>query len=126
MSIGRSAIFLIGGRTKDIKPVPILVRSGDVVIMSGESRYWFHGVPYILSAEEENILFPSKSIDFISAGSSAVKAENCEAIDPDDQLVNANVDYYLTVGRININVRQVVHLNEPWISKCGSGAMKSH
>ncbi len=35
MSLGRSAIFLIGGRTKFIKPVPILLRSGDIMVMSG-------------------------------------------------------------------------------------------
>eukprot|EP01035_Chromulina_nebulosa_P027545 gene27545-36244_t len=48
LNIGCSAIFLIGGRSKEDKPVPILVRSGDVLIMSGESRYCFHGVPCIL------------------------------------------------------------------------------
>lgn len=36
ISMGRSAIFLMGGRTKNIVPVPILVRGGDVVIMSGD------------------------------------------------------------------------------------------
>jgi alkylated DNA repair dioxygenase AlkB len=33
--MGRSAIFLMGSRTKNVVPVPILVQGGDVVIMSG-------------------------------------------------------------------------------------------
>lgn len=43
ISIGLSAIFLIGGRSKDVKPLPLLLRSGDVVIMAGPSRQAYHG-----------------------------------------------------------------------------------
>ncbi|KAJ7905407.1 hypothetical protein B0H14DRAFT_2660170 [Mycena olivaceomarginata] len=44
ISLGNAAVFLIGGLTRDIEPVPILLRSGDVVIMSGpECRRAFHG-----------------------------------------------------------------------------------
>ncbi len=42
---GQSAIFLIGGESR---PTPILLRSGDVVIMSSEARLAYHGVPRIL------------------------------------------------------------------------------
>ena len=38
LSFGNSALFLIGGKTKDIKPKAFLLKSGDIVIMSGESR----------------------------------------------------------------------------------------
>ena len=48
ISIGCSAIFLIGGDQKSITPTPILVRSGDAIIMSGKSRYSYHGIPAIL------------------------------------------------------------------------------
>ena len=41
ISIGRAAIFLIGGRSKSVDPVPILVRSGDIVIMSGTVHSYF-------------------------------------------------------------------------------------
>ena len=40
ISFGNTAVFLIGGQTKDVEPVPMFVRSGDVVIMSGHSRYF--------------------------------------------------------------------------------------
>ena len=51
ISIGCSAIFLLGGRDKSIRPTPLLLRSGDVVIMSGESRYAYHGVAYVIPAD---------------------------------------------------------------------------
>lgn len=41
-------MFLIGGRTKDVKPTAVFLRSGDAVIMGGESRYCVHGVPRII------------------------------------------------------------------------------
>ena len=43
-SLGNSAIFLIGGLTRSIEPVPILLRSGDIVVMSGPGcRRAYHG-----------------------------------------------------------------------------------
>ena len=43
-SLGLSAVFLIGGLTRDTKPFPILLRSGDVIIMSGpHCRRAYHG-----------------------------------------------------------------------------------
>ncbi|TEB35865.1 hypothetical protein FA13DRAFT_1623777 [Coprinellus micaceus] len=48
VSLGNAGIFLIGGDTRDTEPVPILLRSGDVVIMSGPCRRAYHGVPRIL------------------------------------------------------------------------------
>jgi len=98
VSLGRSAIFLLGGRTKEVTPVPILVHSGDVVIMSGESRFSYHGVP---------IIFPT-GLEQPSSGSS---------IDP--------VDAYLSVSRINMNVRQVLKPNSRWVDKRGSGAQQN-
>ena len=44
ISLGNAAVFLIGGLTRDAEPTPILLRSGDVVIMSGpECRRAYHG-----------------------------------------------------------------------------------
>lgn len=43
-SLGNAAVFLIGGSTRDVEPVPILLRSGDVVIMAGPAcRRAYHG-----------------------------------------------------------------------------------
>ncbi|CAL8068554.1 unnamed protein product [Orchesella dallaii] len=53
LSYGQSAIFLIGGKTKNERPQPVLLQSGDIAIMSGESRLSYHGVPKILPASSE-------------------------------------------------------------------------
>jgi hypothetical protein len=43
-SLGNSAVFLIGGLTRSVEPVPILLRSGDVIVMSGPGcRRAYHG-----------------------------------------------------------------------------------
>ena len=54
VSFGCSAVFLIGGTTKEKPPTAILVRSGDIVIMAGNSRLCYHGVPRILPNKSLN------------------------------------------------------------------------
>ncbi|KAJ6630707.1 hypothetical protein B0H10DRAFT_1982559 [Mycena sp. CBHHK59/15] len=85
ISLGNAAVFLIGGLTRDTEPVPILLRSGDVVIMSGPAcRRAYHGVPRILEDTLPNHL----------------------AAQPDDGDWRPYAEYMETT-RININVRQV-------------------
>ena len=48
ISLGLSAVFLIGGRTLAEPPTPILLRSGDVLVMAGESRMAYHALPKVL------------------------------------------------------------------------------
>jgi alkylated DNA repair protein alkB family protein 1 len=47
MSLGCSCIFLIGTNNRDDKPYAFMLRSGDIICMTGESRLAFHGVPKI-------------------------------------------------------------------------------
>ncbi|KAJ7098004.1 hypothetical protein B0H15DRAFT_823718 [Mycena belliarum] len=85
ISLGAAAVFLIGGLTRETKPVAILLRSGDAVIMSGPGcRRAYHGVPRIL----ENTL------------------PRHLAAQPDEPQWEPFADYMNTT-RININVRQV-------------------
>ncbi|KAF8212331.1 hypothetical protein K438DRAFT_1806362 [Mycena galopus ATCC 62051] len=85
ISLGNAAVFLIGGLTRDTEPVPILLRSGDAVIMSGPAcRRAFHGVPRIL----EN----------------TVPAHLAAQLDEPQWAPFAE---YMATTRININVRQV-------------------
>ena len=42
--LGDDADFMIGSFARTDKAVPIVVRSGDVIIMGGESRMRFHGI----------------------------------------------------------------------------------
>ncbi len=84
-SFGNAAIFLIGGQTKtECQPSPILLRSGDIILMTGSSRLYFHAIPRILSDPflYENIY---------------------KNINDDDKLCWS----YIYDKRININVRQV-------------------
>ena len=49
LSFGNAAVFLIGGEKKSSSsPTPLLLRSGDIVFMTGPSRLYYHAVPRIL------------------------------------------------------------------------------
>ena len=85
LSMGRSAIFLLGGRSREDAPVrAIIVRSGDLSILSGPSRLLFHGVPKILP---ESTFKVPETVECENLRSCLKLFENC---------------------RININVRQVI------------------
>lgn len=112
ISLGRSAVFLIGGQTKDVPPTPILVRSGDAIVMTGESRLCYHGIAAILTEEAEEYL-TDQAPDKITAADIAV----------DGTEVDQHVLKYLRGNRINMNVRQVKvgDGNGDWQDKTGSG-----
>lgn len=44
VSLGCTCIFYLAVDRYDSKPLPIILRSGDILIMGGESRFAFHGV----------------------------------------------------------------------------------
>ncbi|XP_066279960.1 nucleic acid dioxygenase ALKBH1-like [Branchiostoma lanceolatum] len=47
-SFGQTAIFLLGGKTKSVKPTAMFLQNGDIMVMSGDTRLAYHGVPKIL------------------------------------------------------------------------------
>ncbi|XP_019641184.1 PREDICTED: DNA demethylase ALKBH1-like [Branchiostoma belcheri] len=47
-SFGQTAIFLLGGKTKSVQPTAMFLRNGDIMVMSGDTRLAYHGVPKIL------------------------------------------------------------------------------
>lgn len=53
-SFGQTAVFLIGGVTKEEKPSALFLKSGDVVIMSKQSRLCYHAVPRVMKASVES------------------------------------------------------------------------
>lgn len=70
ISLGNAAIFLIGGVTRDVEPTPILLRSGDVVIMSGpECRRAYHGatLPTARSLQPDLVVLPKVCLEFLRA-----------------------------------------------------------
>lgn len=86
ISLGASCIFLLGGKGRDDPVTSLKLDSGDVVIMSGESRSYFHGVPRILE---------SLTIDQTLLARNDINQDILDALE------------ILGDGRININVRQV-------------------
>ncbi|XP_038072697.1 nucleic acid dioxygenase ALKBH1-like [Patiria miniata] len=50
-SFGHSAIFLLGGKTKETSPLAMYLHSGDIIFMGGQSRLAYHAVPRILIPE---------------------------------------------------------------------------
>lgn len=114
LSLGRSAIFLIGGKLKSIDALPILARSGDIVIMSGNSRLCYHGVPAIISQDLEKELTnePCPELETL-----------CETPESSTR----HILEYLKEHRINMNIRQVridCSSDEKWIDKSGTGHVK--
>lgn len=98
-SFGNSAVFLLGGLTIDEKPTAVVIHSGDVVIMSKESRLSYHAVPRIVKTEKQ------MWNDF-----------NCESdvpLDSELSMYTSQSNFnefqdYLEGLRINLNVRQVL------------------
>ena len=86
-SLGNAAIFLVGGLTRDVAPISIMLRSGDIIVMSGPAcRRAYHGVPRILEGTLPAYLEEGANID--------------------DRL-STPYARYMNTTRININVRQV-------------------
>lgn len=79
ISIGCSCVFYVG-QERSSPPLPILLQSGDVIVMSGASRNAFHGVSKV---------FGSSCPDF--AG-----------------LISDNHNGWVSSKRLNLNVRQMV------------------
>lgn len=100
ISFGQSAIFLIGGRNRDDGAIPILLNSGDIVIMSEESRLCYHAVPRVFESSRQ----PWNDNEDTS---------ECTDLNPFDVqkcLVTEDwhlFDNYLMDTRLNVNVRQV-------------------
>ncbi|XP_048232928.1 alpha-ketoglutarate-dependent dioxygenase alkB isoform X2 [Ricinus communis] len=85
MSLGCKAIFLLGGKSREDPPLAMFLQSGDVMLMAGEARECFHGVPRIFTDKENAEITPlelhfSQETDFLE---------------------------YIRTSRININIRQV-------------------
>ncbi|RIA92841.1 hypothetical protein C1645_691274 [Glomus cerebriforme] len=84
-SFGHTCIFLIGGITRDIAPIALYLRSGDISVMCGPCRANFHGVPRILEGTLPRYLEPNYDDD------------------PEWKIYGD----FMSTTRINVNVRQV-------------------
>jgi len=121
LSLGCSALYLLGGRKKDLDPLPLLLRSGDAIIMTGESRLCYHGIPAILPHAFE------AEMRGLSRDSLASQlADHLAVIEEEENNISQHVLRYLEQHRINMNARQVCYegKEELWCDKTGTGHVK--
>ena len=52
VSLGAPCVFLIGGATREARPAAVCLRSGDAVVIGGDARRWFHGVPRVFAPDD--------------------------------------------------------------------------
>ncbi|KAH0827006.1 hypothetical protein J3R83DRAFT_4673 [Lanmaoa asiatica] len=107
ISLGNAAIFLIGGLTRDTEPIPILLRSGDVLIMSGPAcRRAYHGWPFRHHHIAQSQLSQLEGVPRILE--TTLPEHFSQPPDGDDETVDWEpYKDYMCCTRININVRQV-------------------
>lgn len=87
ISLGCKAVFLLGGKSIEDPPLAMFLRSGDVVLMAGDARGCYHGVPRIFTDKDN---------------AETTHLESCFS-----KLDDAAFLDYITSSRININIRQV-------------------
>jgi alkylated DNA repair dioxygenase AlkB len=94
VSLGAAAIFLVGGPERHSEPVtPLLLRSGDVVVLCGPARRAHHGVPRVFGGARA--LVPAEVAAAAEAG------EGGAAAAADALAVFSSV-------RVNISIRQAL------------------
>lgn len=99
MSLGSSAIFLIGNENRMSKPSALYLKSGDIVIMSGKSRLAYHAVPKILANEHL-----SSTYFTYDKSSDPLGTSQCCYVNDSEW---SSIFDYIKVNRINLNIRQV-------------------
>lgn len=100
ISFGQSAIFLIGGLERENETLPILLNSGDILIMSADSRLCYHAVPRVFKS----------SCQCWNLNEDTTQCEELADGDVKDCLKSDEwkpFEKYLVDSRINVNVRQV-------------------
>lgn len=102
ISFGQDAIFLIGGHQREDEAIPILLSSGDVLVMSAESRLCYHAVPRVFAAADRQQ--PWNSNEDVSHCCELTKSDVDDCLSPDKW---KPFEHYLKDSRINVNVRQV-------------------
>ena len=96
-SVGHSAIFLVGGSTRDTPPLAIRLDSGDGLIMSGQrGRRVFHGLPRVIAGTLPECL-----------ASDYVPTDDLDCSHAEDDQWQLFGEYLEGGARLNINVRAV-------------------
>ena len=96
VSLGCPCVFLLGGRSRDVAPTAVLMRSGDAIVLTGPSRRCYHGVPRIFVASEG-------CVDGDGVRLGCPEWLGC----PDAWPEEPDVARYIAGGRVNVSVRVV-------------------
>ncbi|XP_036927999.1 nucleic acid dioxygenase ALKBH1 isoform X1 [Acanthopagrus latus] len=101
-SFGQSAIFLLGGTCRQDPPTAMFMHSGDMMVMSGQSRLLYHAVPRILPAPQGH---PASEMEGCSLGSPLQDSTVVQPVSEEDWAVCSR---YIQSSRVNVTVRQVL------------------
>lgn len=111
LNVGCAAVYLLGGPRKEDAPVPVLVRSGDAMLLSGACRLAFHGVARVFDGTAPRELFATRGDPPAPPQSGVGDDGGSGSRGPDavtDELERAALRAFVAHTRINVNVRQVV------------------
>jgi alkylated DNA repair dioxygenase AlkB len=109
LSVGAAALFLVGGPRRESEPVtPLLLRSGDVVVLAGPARRAHHGVPRVFGGERA--LVPRGLVEAAAARAAraAVAGGGGEGEEGARAAARAAAAAVFSAVRINISVRQAI------------------
>ncbi|CAL8287665.1 unnamed protein product [Gadus morhua 'NCC'] len=100
---GQSAIFLLGGPRREDPPTAMYMHSGDVMVMSGQSRLLYHAVPRILQDPPPPCSLGTSLSRGQGSPERGVSGEG--GVDGEDWAVCSR---YIQSSRVNMTVRQVL------------------
>lgn len=123
-SLATAGLFLLGGATRQDPPTPFFIRSGDVIVMGGASRLFYHGVPRIMVGDlpahfTDRNLAAQHYLASFAHDSQCDQRTACD-VDVEDvwQKLSGEQENelkllldYLSTCRLNINMRQVRDLD---------------
>jgi DNA alkylation damage repair protein AlkB len=116
ISLGAPGIFLLGGKSRSCLPTAILLKAGDCMVMSGESRQYFHGVPTILKCEDDSKsqgldvsfkreVFPELKEDLLRESAASFRNGGNEKLPSCKELLFMKA--FLSTARMNISIRRI-------------------
>ncbi|KAJ8308197.1 hypothetical protein KUTeg_013071, partial [Tegillarca granosa] len=113
ISFGQDAIFLLGGETKATKPLAMFLHSGDICVMSGQSRLCYHAIPRILQADKSRLAVTFDEDVTKFCNTNLQETDKQEKFEENEELQCVDINslflfQYLNSTRINVNVRQVL------------------
>ncbi|PAA87324.1 hypothetical protein BOX15_Mlig034475g2 [Macrostomum lignano] len=114
LSVGLSAAYLLAGPDRlcpeSLAPIPVLLGHGDVIVMTGQSRQFYHSVVRVFTGTSGRAAGPDYCCfcdedrsDAESGAAACSQTEQC-----------CLMRRYLRLTRVNINVRQLLRPGQQW------------